>query len=344
MLAVVKTRPEPGIDILERAEPALTGEELVRVEVGACGVCGTDVGVYKWGAVSADLVTLPRILGHEVAGTVVEVGRAVSEFKAGDRVVLETSGRCGKCYYCRLGRFNHCLQQQLRLGQQTDGGMARYVVVPEISLNRIPAGLPFDEASVIQPLAVAMHGIERVNIKPGDNVAVIGPGPIGQLVAMLADRAGANRVIVLGLSTDHLRLEMARQKGYDVVVSDRGDPVKAVRDLTDGCGVEVVMDVSGGSGSLTLAVDLIRRGGHIGIVGQSPEAPFNPSRALSKEATIYTSWRRQPATWDRAINLASSRKVDLRSLITHRVPVGRAREVFDAMVRGEGMKAIITPE
>jgi 2-desacetyl-2-hydroxyethyl bacteriochlorophyllide A dehydrogenase len=344
MLAVYKSGPVPGIDVLDRPEPDLVRSDMVRVEVGACGICGTDLDIYHWGPVSARLITVPRILGHEVAGTVVETGHAVSGFKVGDRVVLDTSGRCGKCYYCRLGRFNHCLDQQDKLGQQIDGGMTRFVVVPEITLNRLPEGMPFEEASVIQPMTTAMHCIERVNITPGDDVAIIGPGPIGQLTAMLAERAGAHRIIVLGMSIDQPRLQMARDKGYDVVVSDRDDPVAAVRELTGGWGVEVAIDASGGAGTLGLAIDLIRMGGHVGIIGHSPPGTFDASHALTKEATIYTTWRRLPVTWDHAINLAATRKVDVRSLITHRLPLGRVREAFEALERREAMKAIMLPE
>ena len=344
MLAVYKSGPVPGIDIVDRPEPDLASDDMVRVEVGTCGICGTDLDIYHWGPVAARLITVPLILGHEVAGTVVEAGRAVTQFKVGDRVVLDTSGRCGRCYYCRLGRFNHCLEQQNKLGQQIDGGLTRYVLAPEITLNRIPEGMPFEEASVIQPMTTAMHCIERVDITPGDDVAIIGPGPIGQLAAMLAERAGAHRVIVLGMAIDEPRLHMARDRGYDVVVSDRDDPAEAVRALTGGWGVEVAIDASGGAETLTLAIDLIRMGGHVGIIGHSPPGMSDASHALTKEATIYTTWRRLPVTWDHAINLAATRKVDLRSLITHRLPVSRVREAFDALERRECMKAIIMPE
>ena len=344
MLAVYKSEPVTGVSVVERPEPPLAKEDMVRVEVGACGICGTDLDIYQWGPVSARLITLPIILGHEVAGTVVEVGRAVTQFKRGDRVVLDTSGRCGRCYYCRLGRFNHCLAQMDKLGQQIDGGMTRYVVVPDITLNRLPRDMPFEEASVIQPMTTAMHCIERVHITPGDDVAIIGPGPIGQLTAMIAERAGAHKIILLGLAADRVRLEMARERGYDVVVSDQGNPVEAVRELTGGWGVEVAIDASGGTGTLGLAIDLIRMGGHVGIIGHSPVSPFNASHALTKEATIYTTWRRLPVTWDHAINLAATRKVDVRSLITHRFPVGKAREAFETLERREAMKAVLFPE
>lgn len=343
MLAVVKTRPEPGIEILDRPEPTIARDDHVLLEVGACGVCGSDLHFYEWAPHMRGEITLPRILGHEVAGTVIEVGRAVTQFKPGDRVVTETWGGCGRCYYCRLGRFNQCMYQT-RIGQKAEGGMARYVVVPDISLYSIPADMPLDEAAVVEPVGVALHSVERVDLKPGDTVAVIGPGPIGILAAMLADRAGANRVIVLGLAADKARLDLVRRMGYDVVVTDREDPLEAVRSRTTGRGAELVLDASGGSGTLSLALELVRLGGQIGIVGMSPEAPFNPSIAALKEVTMYGSFRRQPSTWFRAIKLVASRKIDVRPLITHRVVVAEARGVFEILLHRDGIKAIIAPD
>lgn len=343
MLSVVKTRPEPGIEILDCPEPTITHDGHVLLEVAACGVCGSDLHFYEWAPHMRGEITLPRILGHEVAGTVVEVGRAVTQFKPGDRVVTETWGGCGRCYYCRLGRFNQCMYQT-RIGQKAEGGMARYVIVPDISLYNIPADMPLDEAAVIEPVGVALHSLERVDLKPGDSVAVIGPGPIGILAAMLADRAGAHRVIVLGLAADEARLDLVRRMGYDVLITDREDPVEAVRNRTEGRGVELALDVSGGYGTLSLALDLVRLGGQIGVVGMSPEAPFNPSIAAIKEVTIHGSFRRQPSTWFRAIKLVSSRKLDVRPLITHRVPVAKAKEVFEILLHRKGIKAIITPD
>lgn len=343
MLAVTKTRPEPGIEILERPEPRIQKDDDVLLEVAACGVCGTDLHFYEWAGDFTDEITLPRILGHEVAGTVVEVGRAVTTFRMGDRVVTETWGGCGRCYYCRLGRFNHCLHQ-VRIGQKADGGMARYIVIPEVSLYKTPEDIASDEAAVVEVVGVALRCLERVDLKPGDDVAVIGPGPVGLCAALLADRAGAHRVIVLGLAEDEMRLAMARRLGCDVVTGNRQDAVAAVRELTDGRGVDLTIDASGGPGTISLAVELAKPGGQVGLIGLSPEAPFSPTRAIMKELTIHTSFRRLPSTWQRAINLVATRKVDVRPLITHRLPVARAEEAFELLLRREGIKAIITPD
>jgi L-iditol 2-dehydrogenase len=343
MRAVVKIKPEPGIEILDRPEPKITRDDHVLLEVGACGVCGTDLHFYEWAPHVREEITLPRILGHEVAGTVAQVGPAVTEFKPGDRVVTETWGGCGRCYYCRIGQFNHCVYQT-RIGQKADGGMARYMEIPELSLYKIPSDMPLDEAAVVEPVGVALHCLERVNLKPGDNVAVIGPGPIGILAAMLADRAGAHRIIVLGLAADSLRLDMARQMGYETIMVDHEDAVRATRDLTEGRGVDLALDVSGGRTTLSLAVDLVRLGGQIGLIGLAPEAPFNPTTAVVKELSIVGSFRRLPTTWYRAINLVATRKIDVGPLITHRASISEAPEIFETLIRREGVKAVIFPD
>lgn len=342
MLAVTKTSRERGVEILDRPEPGPLGDGEVLLEVAACGICGTDLHFYEGIEHVGVELTLPRILGHEVAGTVVEVGPRATGVAVGDRVVTETWGGCGRCRLCRLGQFNLCLHQR-RLGQAVDGGMTRYVVVPDLSLYRIPGDMPLDEAAVVEPVGVALHALELVDVKPGDTVAVIGPGPIGLLAAMLADVAGAARVLMVGLEADGERLEMARHLGCKVAVADQGDPIDTARELSGGLGVDVALDASGGPGTVGLAVDLVRPGGAVVLIGLSPPATFDPSLAVVKEVTIRGAFRRQPVTWERAIALVASRRVDVRPLITQRVPVTRAEAAFESLLARRGIKTIVVP-
>lgn len=342
MLAVTKTRRDRGVEILDRPEPGPLGDGEVLLEVAACGICGTDLHFHEGVEHVGVELTLPRILGHEISGTVVEVGLRTCGVSVGDRVVTETWGGCGRCRLCRLGQFNLCLHQR-RLGQAVDGGMTRYVVVPDLSLYRIPDDMPLDEAALVEPVGVALHALELVAVKPGDTVAVIGPGPIGLLAAMLADVAGASHVLMVGLKADGDRLEMARHLGCEVALADEGDAVEAGRELSAGLGVDVVLDVSGGSGTATLAVELVRPGGAVVLVGLSPPAPFDPSLAVVKEVTIRGAFRRQPVTWHRAISLVASRRLDVRPLITQRVSVADAQEAFEALLERRGVKAIVVP-
>jgi len=344
MLAVVKNKPVPGIEILDRPIPSLQADDQVLIEVGACGVCGSDLHFYEWAAHIADEITLPRILGHEVAGTVVKVGPAVKNFKPGDRVVTETWGGCGDCYYCRLGMFNHCMYQT-RIGQKADGGMTDYVVVPAISLYRIPDNMPFDEAAVIEPVGVALRGWERIrNFKPGDTVVVMGPGPIGILGGLIAKVAGAITVIITGLPIDKTRLTLARQLGLETITVEGENAQEKIKSLTQGRGAEVVLDLSGGPGSLSQAISFAKIGGEISLIGISPPSETPLQLIAFKELTIHGSFRRLPSTWYRAIKLVASRRIDVRPLITHRFPVARAEEAFQTLFSRQAIKAIIYPE
>jgi L-iditol 2-dehydrogenase len=340
MLAVVKNKPEVGIEILEVPEPRLKKDQII-IEVKACGICGSDLHIYEWEPFIR-WITLPRVIGHEVAGTVYEVGEEVKGFRAGDRVVTETWGGCGHCYYCRLGRFNHCMYQT-RIGQHVDGGMARYVVVPVNSLYKIPEGVDFQEASVIEPLGVMLRAFERCDMKPGDDIAIIGPGPIGLLGVMLAKSNGASTIIASGLKEDRGRLEYAKKFGAISVDVSEENLREKVLDLTEGRGVDIVMDVSGGKGSLAEAASIAKQGGQIGLVGLGPEFVFGPNVIVDKELTIHGSFRRQPSTWYRAIKLVAKRVIDAKSIITHVLPLEHADEGFQTLIRKEGIKVILVP-
>ena len=340
MLAVVKTKPEVGIEAREVPEPEVTKGHVI-VEVKACGICGSDLHIYEWEPF-IQWVSLPRVLGHEVAGTICEAGEGVKGFKVGDRIVADTFGGCGECYFCRMGKFNHCMHQT-RLGQHVDGGMAKYVVVPVNSLYRIPEQVDFEEASAIEPLGVILRAFERCEMKPGDDIAIIGPGPIGLFGVMLAKASGAGTVIAIGLKKDRERLATAENFGAVPIIAEEENSEDKVLALTDGKGVDIVMDVSGGIDSLTVAAKMVKRGGQIALVGLSPENVFNPIVVVEKELSIHGSFRRLPSTWYRAINLVANGVIDPRALITHVLPLERAEEGFQLLKRGEAVKAILVP-
>jgi L-iditol 2-dehydrogenase len=340
MLAVVKNKPDTGIEMMERPEPAVRRDYAI-IEVKACGICGSDLHIYEW-APFYQWMTFPRIMGHEVAGTVCEVGPGVSGFAPGDRVVADTWAGCGTCTCCRVGRFNLCLNQS-RLGQHVDGGMAKYVAVPGNCLYRIPEGVDFETASVIEPLGVILRTFERCDMKPGDTMAILGPGPIGLLGVMLAKASGASTIIASGLGEDRERLEYARRFGAIPVNVEEESLKKRVMDLTEGQGVDIVMDVSGGEGSLAEAGAIVKKGGQIGVVGLSPESVFNPFVLVEKELTIYGSCRRQPSTWLRAIELVANEVVDPGAIITHSLPLSQAQEGFAILLRRQGLKVVLIP-
>ncbi|MBP1735549.1 MAG: sorbitol dehydrogenase (L-iditol 2-dehydrogenase), partial [Deltaproteobacteria bacterium] len=287
-------------------------------------------------------ITLPKILGHEVAGTVHAVGEGVDGFQPGDGIVADTWGGCGHCYNCRWGKFNHCMYQS-RLGQHVHGGMAKYVIVPVNSLYKLPEGVDFQEASVIEPLGVILRAFERCDFKPGDNIAIMGPGPIGLLGVQLAKTSGAGEIILSGLDEDKERLESGKEFGAITVNIGKENLKEKVMALTEGRGVDIVMDVSGGETSLADAASIVKHGGQIGVVGLSPEGMFTPYVIVDKELTIHGSFRRQPSTWFRAINLVARKVIDTRAVITHVLPIDRADEGFNLLLRREGLKIILVP-
>jgi L-iditol 2-dehydrogenase len=346
MLAFVKKEAGFGGETREWPEPKIQNPTEVLIEVKACGICGSDVHFYEWPeemkAQLVNAITFPRVLGHEAAGILREVGKEVRDFKVGDRVVCETWGGCGLCYYCRLGRFNHCLYQK-RIGQKVDGGMAKYLVVPSLSLYKIPEALSYNEGAVVEPLGVALHAFERSRIKPGDDLAIIGPGPIGLLGAMLAKAMGVGKLFVLGLGVDQDRLRVASSLEAQALSLDKDKYQEIILEATEGKGVDAVLDTSGGRDSIPTAMKLIKLGGEILEIGIGPTFPFNYVELVRKEVILIGSYRRLPSTWMRAINLIAAKRVDVSQVITHLLPLEKTKEGFEALIQRKGLKVILNP-
>lgn len=341
MLAIVKSKPQVGIEIMDVPEPRPKEDEvLVRVE--ACGICGTDVHFYEW-LEHSRWITLPRVLGHELVGEVAELGGRVKGLEVGQRVVTETWGGCGVCYYCRLGRFNSC-ETQLRIGQHSDGGMARFVTIPAVSLFPLPEEISTADASVLEPLGVALHALERCIFKPGDDVAILGPGPIGLLATGLLRQAGAGNIIVAGLAEDAQRLTFAKKWGGTIVNASQEDLGERVRELTTGRGVDLTFEMSGGEGALDTAVAITKPGGQVAVVGLGPPGVFDYNQMVHKEIELVGSWRRQPSSWYRAINLVKAGRLPAGEVVTHQFPIAEAEQGFRLLLDRQAIKVLIVPE
>jgi len=346
MLAFVKKEAGFGGEIRDWTEPKIQDPGEVLIEVKSCGICGSDVHFYEWPEEMHDqlakAVTFPRVLGHEAAGVLKEVGKEVKDFKVGDRVVCETWGGCGLCYYCRLGRFNHCLHQK-RIGQKADGGMAKYMVVPSLSLYKIPEGLSYDQGAVVEPLGVALHAFERSHIKPGDDLAIIGPGAIGLLGAILAQAMGVGKLFVIGLDLDKDRLKVGASVGARTLVVNQDPIQETILQATDGKGVDSVLDTSGSRESIPMALKVLKQGGEILEVGIGAPFSFDYVELVRKEAILIGSYRRLPSTWMRAISLIAQKKADVSPVITHLLPLQKAKEGFETLIHRKGLKVILNP-
>ena len=343
MQALVKTQKGKGfLELREVPEPRVQAGE-VKIEIAACGICGTDVHVRHdefpyWP---------PVTLGHEFTGTIVEVGPNCRAAKVGERVVAEPHNRsCGVCYLCRTGNSHICADKRSP-GWGVDGGMARYICYPEKLLHRLPAGMSFDQGAMVEPTANAVTDvIERARVMAGDLAVVIGPGPIGLLAAMVARAAGARDVVVIGTPGDaRLRLAKAKALGFTTVNVGDTKPADVVNDLSGGLGADLVIECSGAPAAIPGTIDLVRKLGKICVIGLTGNRPvevpwdrfnFKVVEVIFNLSTSYTSW-------DRTIALIHKGLVPAQELITHRLPLAQWEEAFAAVENLQALKALLIP-
>ena len=268
----------------EVPDPAIEPDEVL-VEVRACGICGSDVHGIDG---STGRRIPPVIMGHEAAGVIAEVGSAVSGWRVGERVTFDSTVYCGECPFCRAGRLNLCDNRRV-LGvscdeYRRDGAFAEFVAVPQRILDRLPEGLTFEQAAMVEALSIAFHAAGRTPIRINDTAAVVGTGMIGLLVVQTLRLAGCGRIIAIDL--DPARLELAQAFGADHVLrSDQADVAPQVRELTGGRGADVAFEVVGITPTLQLAVACLAKGGSLGLVGNlSPaaELPLRPGRESAR--------------------------------------------------------------
>jgi L-iditol 2-dehydrogenase len=331
-----------AVELREVSVPEI-GDADVLLRVGAVSVCGSDVhqayNTHSWP------VNVPVILGHEFAGTVAKTGPAVTRFREGDRVVSETAAEvCGECMLCRTGLYNLCPTRK-GFGYGIDGAMASYVKVPARCLHQIPDTLPFELACLAEPHAVAYNAMcVNSTIRPGDLVVVLGPGPIGLLCARMAALAGADPLIVVGLTADGARLETASRLGATRVVNAQDESVEAVVREFNSLGADLVCDASGASRPLELAVTLARPGGQVTKVGWSPDlVPLNMNPLVQKNIRLQGSFSHNFPVWERVIHLLDRRLTHPEAIVGLTSPLTGWRAAFDAMHEGRVIKSVLIP-
>lgn len=347
MKAVMKTNAGVGVEIKDVPIPTLpknysNGEVIVRV--GACGICGTDIEVYNWSKWIAQYMQIPRVIGHEITGTIVEVGEECGNWKVGDRIVADTYLGCGKCYFCRIGKFNLC-ENRASLGLNIDGGMAEYVAIHSINLFHLPANVPFTAGAAIEPLGVAMHAFEQSGFKPGDNVLILGCGPIALGMLMIAKSSGASKVFITGIQLDKIRLNKAKELGANAIFNvEKEDPQPFIMEETQGRGVDIVFVCVGSEGIFSQAAKMVRPGGIVIVLGLFHEDEnFDPNLIVERELTFKGSFRRAPETWYRMLSLVGNNIIPLKELVSHVLPLQEIERAFQLLKNGEAIKVVITP-
>jgi L-iditol 2-dehydrogenase len=344
MLGLVNYARDPhSVELREISMPVI-GEEDVLFKVEAVGICGSDL--HQYNGKQSWPVNYPVVLGHEFAGFVAQAGNRVTGFKEGDRVVSETAAVLpSDSAFLRQGLYN-LEPKRLGFGYGVDGAMAPFVKVPARCLHRVPASLGLEKASLTEPCCVAYNAVcVNSHIRPGDTVAVIGPGPIGLLCAMMARLSGAGHVLVIGIPADAKRLAVAQQIGADTILGGQGEDVaERVRNFGDGYGLDVVIDAAGVSASLKLALELVRPAGHITKVGWGPQPlNFSLDPLVQKAVTLQGSFSHNWPIWEKVISLLATGKIDLDPILNRISPLTEWHEAFEEMHTGVIVKGVLRP-
>jgi len=320
--------PEPGV-----------GEALV--EVAACGVCHTDLHYVDHG--TPTFRKPPLVLGHEVAGKVVAVGEAVESVREGDRVLIPAVLSCGSCRLCAVGRGNVCENQRM-LGNHVDGGYAEFVVAPARELVPLPDEIPLVEGSIIaDALTTPYHAVvHRGRVQPGDPVVVVGCGGVGLNVVQMATALGA-RVVALDVAADKRdwALRLGAEAALDPGASERIG--REIRRATDG-GAEVAFEAVGKAETQRIALDGLRPGGRLVLVGFSPETmPLPAGRIMFREIEITGSLGCRPVDYPRVVELVRQGRLQVEPLVTHRFPLDEIDQAFDTLRAGESIRGVVVP-
>jgi len=329
VLGVAKLAPGPGnVALAERPEPSARPGRVV-LEVTATGICGTDLHI-----VDDEFPSRPPVtLGHEISGVVASLGEGVDEAWHGARVVSETYfSTCGTCAWCRAGRRNLCPERR-SLGSAVDGGFAPRVEVPLETLHRIPDWLDGMAAVLMEPLACCCQSLPEGVVGDGDEVLVVGPGPVGLLAAQVATAAGG-RVHVRGVPRDAARLSLAASLGLATSTTEGEPPGE----------FDVVVECSGHASGMTFALESARRGARyvqIGLAGKPVSLPFD--LVCFKELTVTSGNASTSVSWRRALALVDSRAVALEALVSSAVPLERWDEAFADTRAGSGVKHVLVP-
>jgi L-iditol 2-dehydrogenase len=346
-MRVVRFHAPRDVRLEDAPEPSAGPGELV-VRVRNCSVCGTDAKIWRSG--HPDLRP-PRVLGHEVAGEVAEVGEGAGGFTVGDRVQVIAAIPDGSCHECCHGWASVCPNQE-RIGYHHDGGFAELLRVPAKVLtvdgvNRVPGGLSFAEASVAEPLSCVVNGQELARVGEGQTVVVVGAGPIGCLHVRLARARGAARVLLVELSRRRLEWAAGLVDPDEAISAEGADTVAAVRGLTGGRGADVVIVAAASGRAQEDAVAMAARRGTVSFFGGLPRdrstIACDANIVHYREVGIVGANGSSPAHNKQALELIAAGAVPVADLITHRLPLERTIEGIHTVARGEAIKVTIEP-
>jgi len=321
-------------------------EILIRIE--ACTICGTDIRVYHYGHKH---IRFPRITGHEISGEIVEVGIKVENYKIGQRVAVAPAVPCEECYYCRRGIQSMCLNLK-GIGYHFDGGFTQFMIIPEVAVrngcvNSIADNLSFEEAALAEPLACAINGQELSKIGLGDTVVIIGAGPLGCMHMQLARAKGASKVILVELSL--FRTDFAIDFAMpDVTINpSKENAVQRIKEETNGRGADRVIVACSNGKAQEESLEMVSPRGIVNFFGglpkDNPYIKFNSNLVHYGEFYVVGTHGSAPYHNKLALNLLSQARMEIKDLITHRLPLEKLKEGINLAESGEAMKVAILP-
>jgi threonine 3-dehydrogenase len=343
MSALRKLKPEKGLTLQETAVPQL-GPTDVLIRVRKAGICGTDGHIFGWDAWAQRRIHPPLTVGHEFMGTVAAVGDAVRGIVPGDRVSAEGHISCGACLLCRTGEAHICEHVQI-IGVDCDGAFADYIRMPAVNVWPLDPEIPDDFGAIFDPLGNAVHTVMAAGVS-AKSVVITGVGSIGLMAIPVARAAGAARVFAVDVNRE--KLALAERVGADAVFDAR-DPnlIDEILRRTGGDGADVLMEMSGSASALDSGLQLLRNGGRAALLGIPPDdVKINlAERIIFKGLTVLgINGRKMFETWYQTQALVKSGRVDLRPIITHRLPLERFEEGFDLMRSGKAAKIVFDVE
>ena len=344
MKALIKKKAlAGGIALVDTDIPA-PGDGQVLIKVKSAAICGTDLHIYQWNAWAAERYTPPVALGHEFSGEVVALGPGIRTLREGMTVTAETHLACGRCTQCRKGRGHTCRNLKV-FSQMGLGCFSEYTVVPESMLRTVPESVSFETASVMEPLGVSVRAVHEAQVS-GEDVWVIGCGPIGLFAVAAARVLGADRIFATDISP--FRLDLARKTGADHTFDPAsGSAAEFVLGNTGGAGVGVIIETSGNPSAIQGCFPALRPGGNVVLVGL-PSAPVTLD--LVKDVIIRESrmWgvfgRTIDDTWIQVEKLLTSARLDIAAVLTHRFGLQDAEEAFETAASGRAGKVLFKIE
>lgn len=344
MQALQKIAPGFGVELRQVEVPDRLGADDVLIEVAAAGICGSDVHIYDWsGGYEHITPALPLTLGHEFSGRIAEIGTAVTSLAPGDGVVVKPSVACGQCDVCLDRQFDSCTSRQ-SIGIMRDGAFAPFVVAPAVNCIVLPSGVDRELAAIAEPLTIGARAVETGAVTDGDRVLIMGPGPIGQSVAVMAREAGAAEIVILG-KDDEPRLASLNKMGFDTTIDlSEGTFEDQMRPHLKTGKFDIVYEATGVGATLQTGLDVLRRQGILVTCAiHAVPASFNVTQLVRQQQQIRGSATGTQATWARVLEVLEKRGDDLQAMITHRLPLSRAEEGFELARQKLASKVIITP-